>query len=795
MSGFRPFLVLLSVVFGLLFSGCKTLDEGPDTAITLQVTSDTELSRLTLIFRNLNGDEQRVDNPLGFDIRNEAFIFSIRPGERFQDDVFIWVQGFLGDELVAQASRVSRFEPGTVIEEMFELRAAFIDNDGDGFSPCSNGPSCDCDDTQATINPLAAEVCGDVIDNNCNGAAEEDCPCVEDQICTIVPETFIDVSAGVGQCQFGIRRCNDGVLGEQCEGALGIGDEEILGNFIDDDCDGSVDEGGDCSAGASRPCFLGFVDDASHPDPTLQTGASDRALGECKLGVQECNPNGTWSSCQGEVRPQRDPETGVFKELTSQCDGLDNDCDGIIDDESYFDADGDGFTRCGTCRLEELPPGLCAESIDCNDADPLISPSAIELCGNDVDENCRCDHDDNDRPVGSDSAIAKPSLMLDGSRSCAAVNASLDCARLPRSDPNPTGVCSELAQPYFAGFVEDDAGLLGACMSCGLSFGLQCLEGGGCSDPGYDCGACNVPDEVYAARPYCTRPDPMTCRNTDEPVFLSIFDDDPYNDCGEIDCTGFYSGIVDGRCFRRADVAAETVLCEGAEQCETSQQLCPLAGAYSQPEPMPLCTFIDDGCSAEIAPTYQNQASGSDVFDECSESYQCDTAEDGFGPYYDGIATQNGLTYCFFKADVDNSSCNGEGDCQTKAQACLASTQGATVPLRPQCELPVSGCQGISNPVYGVVERFQDPYNDCASELGCCVDASGEGACCRAQGSSCSVDTECGEGLSCVEGVCCDGSCDSPCESCLAELNTANEDGTCSPLASRQTDIAPSLVC
>ena len=30
----------------------------------------------------------------------------------------------------------------------------------------------------------------------------------------------------------------------------------------------------------------------------------------------------------------------------------------------------------------------------------------------------------------------------------------LDCSRLPRSDPNPTGYCSELEQPYFAGFVE-----------------------------------------------------------------------------------------------------------------------------------------------------------------------------------------------------------------------------------------------------------------------------------------------------------------------------------------------------
>ena len=85
--------------------------------------------------------------------------------------------------------------------------------------------------------------------------------------------------SGIGRCQFGIRRCNDGVLAETCEGALGIGEEEILGNYIDDDCDGSVDEGGVCTAGDSRPCLLGFVDDVENPDEEARQAASELALG------------------------------------------------------------------------------------------------------------------------------------------------------------------------------------------------------------------------------------------------------------------------------------------------------------------------------------------------------------------------------------------------------------------------------------------------------------------------------------------------------------------------------------
>jgi hypothetical protein len=83
------------------------------------------------------------------------------------------------------------------------------------------------------------------------------------------------------------------------------------GNHFDDDCNGQVDDICSCRPGDVQPCFLG-------PPGKHQIGA-------CTDGTQTCQgfaEFGAWGPCVGSIGPSYE-----------RCDGLDNDCDGCVDDE------------------------------------------------------------------------------------------------------------------------------------------------------------------------------------------------------------------------------------------------------------------------------------------------------------------------------------------------------------------------------------------------------------------------------------------------------------------------------
>jgi hypothetical protein len=248
----------------------------------------------------------------------------------------------------------------------------YSDADGDGFGVDVSCPEEDCDDTDATVYPGAYEFCWDGVDQDCDGVDRE-CTCAESDL----------DGDGFGTALDCVQVDCDDTDADVFPGAV-----EVC-NSIDDNCDGSVDEGFDVDLDGHTSCG-GDCDDT---DPTAFPG---------------------------------NPEA---------CDGVDNDCDGILDpedadgcDDYYADLDGDTYgSQTSACLCADAFPYTATNDGDCDDTDASVNPAAAETC-NGVDDNCDGTVDD-----GFD-------VDNDGWTSCAG-----DCNdTLPEIYPGAPEICDDL---------------------------------------------------------------------------------------------------------------------------------------------------------------------------------------------------------------------------------------------------------------------------------------------------------------------------------------------------------------
>jgi hypothetical protein len=158
------------------------------------------------------------------------------------------------------------------------------------------------------------------------------------------------------------------------------GDEVCDG--VDNDHDGETDEADALDARA-------WFEDADGDGWGRGAGAEVGCRG----------PQG-WVDVAGDC-DDGDPTVHAMAE--ERCDGVDSDCDGVVDDNPsdgfwvYQDADADGW---GDEARAELACGLftgwSTEPGDCDDRDGEVHPDAEEICGDGVDNDC--DGSDEDCP-------------------------------------------------------------------------------------------------------------------------------------------------------------------------------------------------------------------------------------------------------------------------------------------------------------------------------------------------------------------------------------------------------------
>jgi len=359
------------------------------------------------------------------------------------------------------------------------------DGDDDGATLCDR----DCDDDDATRRPGLAEAC-DGVDNDCNGGVDDP----QGECDTEVPGLC---AAGLPFCQGDALRCRQTVLpiDERCGDALdndcdGEADEDAcdpipegeschapldlpLGEWVERDLEGAWNDERDdwCMEGDGPDHVLRFTlpgdPQRQNTEVWLDTRGTNESVwfalryadcqgGRNDEGEEDCFPGGhdwhrhlrpgtwyviaegmpwdEWGDLDYRIRfVARNPQTGaclvadgdgdgstlcdrdcdddeprVHPGLAEACDGLDNDCDGRADNPR------------GTCETGEQ--GACALGEPYCDGDALrcrqtVQPR-VERCGDGVDEDCDGEVDEADgcEPMTPGETCENPVDLLDGVR-------------------------------------------------------------------------------------------------------------------------------------------------------------------------------------------------------------------------------------------------------------------------------------------------------------------------------------------------------------------------------------------
>ncbi len=218
---------------------------------------------------------------------------------------------------------------------------------------CIPGGACSC---SGTGDPGSTdELCGDGLDNNGNGAADEGCGCGPGttQPCYSGPIT----TRGRGECRDGVQPCiGSGEFGHwgECTGQILPAPEEC--DRMDNDCDIVVDEG--CPGTCTPTEFA------------VETICADGLDNECD-GLADCHDPDCPPCCSVEV-----------------CDGVDNDCDTIVDEDCGGPCVPNEFAGFGRYCLDGIDND-CDGRLDCDDFDCMMFCCARpEVCGDGVDNDC-----------------------------------------------------------------------------------------------------------------------------------------------------------------------------------------------------------------------------------------------------------------------------------------------------------------------------------------------------------------------------------------------------------------------
>lgn len=428
---------LLLVAVSLAALGCGNTSAS-DAAIRLTVELSPQLqARCIRIWAKAQGADEQLGDPIDIGSRTSVTAAVFR-SPQLAGSITLGARGFLGDgcDLPNEESDhvQATFVDGQVVPAEISLTGvpAELDVDRDGFRAASFG-GVDCRDDEATVYPGAPELCTDLLDNDCNGAA--DCEelacsaesCNDDDSCTFDERcaqgvctggTTITCATPPGECfePVGVCVSESGCTyaartGQPCSLGFCRADGQCVDESVEADCADGLDNDNNGQTDCSDPdCATQPCDDANActVGDTCQQAACvagapkvcTQSANECRVEMGSCLPNG---DCEFAAKDLNVPCSlgecraggvcGTSETGTACANGMDDDADGLADcaDPSCLASTCDDGS---VCTMGET----CAANGTCGGGTPLMcnTPSACESIptgGATCDPNSGCQYD------------------------------------------------------------------------------------------------------------------------------------------------------------------------------------------------------------------------------------------------------------------------------------------------------------------------------------------------------------------------------------------------------------------
>ncbi len=368
--------------------------------------------------------------------------------------------------------------------------------------------------------------------------------------------------------------------------------------------------------------------------PKTETGQVDTGE-EVEPDPEDADGDGYTEDCDDD-NPQVHPGAAEY------CDGLDNDCNEVIDDNAldatawYLDDDGDGYGDPEELTLAcEAPVGHVANDNDCDDTDARFNPSAIEAdCEDPSDYNC-------------DGSVGYADDDSDGFAACAECDDS-DAAVNPDAAETCNGLddnCNGLAD-------SDDPDLVDGSTFYGDS------DGDGYGGQQYEAWTCEAPAGYVDNSDDCDDLDPLTYPSAAEIC------DGADNDCDSVIDEGVgatWYADADGDGY--GDSLSTVDSCDMPAGYSANGDDCDDNSAATSPAAYEICDGIDNNCDGTTDDSSALNTS----------TWYADTDSDGFGDAGTGTDACNAPTgFVADGTDCDDSdnaanpgapeTCNGVDD-------------------------------------------------------------------------------------------------------------------------------------